>query len=239
MTSIMPSGSEHHRRLTDLLEEYCTDEWKTLMRERNTVLHFSAGQTIFKQGLTAEHMYMIKHGKVKVFNTVTHGIDRMVRLAADGEVLGHRGLGDDFTYTVTAEALTETSVNIIPLSLFISVLKANSLFCYHFMLFMAEELRLSEHQMANFLNMTVVQRVAKAIKINVDAFGFDTEDPTLISYTISRTEMAQYAGTTYESVIRSLAQLNDNKVIEIAGKGIRIPSYQKLLQVIYPEPKKD
>jgi CRP/FNR family transcriptional regulator len=230
----MPSGSEHHRRLTDLIEEFCTEEWKTLMRERNTVLHFKEGQTIFKQGLTAEHMYMIKNGKVKVFSTVTPGIDRLVRLAADGEVLGHRGLGDDFTYTVTAEALTDTSLNIIPLSLFISVLKANGTFCYHFMLFMAEELRLSEHQMANFLNMTVVQRVAKAVKINVDAFGFATDDPTLLSYTISRAEIAQFAGTTYESVIRSLAQLSDKKVIEIVGKGIRVPSYQHLLEVIYP-----
>lgn len=223
------ASTDHAFRLNDLIEQYCTPEWRELMRSRNTRQTFRKGESIFKQGEVADKMYMIEHGKVKVLASYQKGRDRIVRLASDGEVLGHRGIGSDLIYTANVIALSETEVNIIPMSLFLSVLKANNLFCYHFLLFFVDELRVLDQQARDILNMTVTQRVAKALRMNMDAFGFDAKDKKRLAFTISRKEIAQVADTTYESVIRSLSELQELGLIELSGKQVRILLKKDLL----------
>lgn len=230
MTS--PAITDHSFRLHDLIEQYCAPEWRELMRSRNTRQTYRKGEAIFKQGEVADKMFMIEHGKVKVLASYQKGRDRIVRLAGDGEVLGHRGIGTDLIYTANVIALSETEVNIIPMSLFLSVLKANNLFCYHFLLFFVDELRLLDQQARDILNMTVTQRVVKALRMNMDAFGFDTTDKKRLALTISRKEIAQVADTTYESVIRSLAELQESGMIALDGKQIRILKKKELLMLL-------
>jgi CRP/FNR family transcriptional regulator len=219
-------------RFNELVENYCSPEWRQLMRERNGVQTFKKGDTIFAQGQVAEHMFMIERGKVKVETAYAKGNARIVRLAGDGDVLGHRGIGTTLIYTASATALTDTTVNFIPMSLFLSVLKANNLFCFHFLLFFAEELRKADQQTRDLMNMTVPQRVAKALKMNMDAFGTDPKDPRKMAFTIPRRDIANLADTTYESVIRTLAEFQRQGIIQLVGKEIRIMRKQDLLNVL-------
>ncbi|MBL8001869.1 MAG: Crp/Fnr family transcriptional regulator [Flavobacteriales bacterium] len=219
-------------RLNELIEQYCSPEWRQLMRERNGVMEFRKGETIFSQGQVAEHMFMIEHGKAKVEVSFNKDASRIVRLAGDGDVLGHRGIGNSLVYSASGVALTEITVNYIPMGLFLSVLKANNLFCYHFLLFFAEELRRADHQLRDLRNMTVQQRVAKALKMNLDAFGTDPKDPRKLAFTLSRKDIANIADTTYESVIRTLAEFQRQGIIELYGKEIRLLRRKELLDAM-------
>ena len=80
--------------------------------------------------------------------------------------------------------------------------------------------------------MTVTQRVVKALRMNMDAFGFDVTDKKRLALTISRKQIAQVADTTYESVIRSLAELQDSGMIELVGKQVRILKKKELLALL-------
>ncbi len=219
-------------RLSELIEQHCSPEWRQLMRERLGVMTFRKGEVIFSQGQIAEHMFMIEQGKVKVEVAFSRDSSRIVRLAGDGDVLGHRGIGSTMVYAASGIALTDTTVNHIPMSLFLSVLKANSLFCYHFLLFFADELRRADHQLRDQRYMTVQQRVAKALKLNLDAFGTDAKDPRKLAFTLSRKDIANIADTTYESVIRTLAELQRQGVIELYGKEVRILRRKELLEAM-------
>jgi CRP-like cAMP-binding protein len=215
-------------RLDTLIAQHCSPAWRTLITQRTTVLHFAAGEHIFKEKQPANLLYIMRHGKAKVFSSFAAGSDRILRFARDGQVLGHRGMGDDFTYTVTATALVDCAVELIPMPLFLEVLQANAAFSFHFMLFFAEELRRSEEQVRNILNMDVQQRVAKALLATATCFGFDPDDKTLLAFTPSRQDLADYAGTTYESTIRALSTLQKKKLIKTVGREIRIPDRLKL-----------
>lgn len=208
--------------LLKLFREYCTTEWQALAQSHTTTLNFKAGETIIKEGQKCENIYMIGKGRVKVFTNYTPEIEVILRLATDGQVLGHRGLGPYPIYPISAVALTPTSVNILPLNIFNDMLKANVLFCYNFMLFMAEELYRSEQLRKNLLNMQVKQRVAMALRMNAEVFGFEKDDPTLLTYTITRKDISSLANSTYESVIRSLSDLQADGIIALEGKKVRI-----------------
>jgi CRP/FNR family transcriptional regulator len=222
-------------RLRDLIREHCSAEWRDLMQQRNVEHTFRKGENIFKQGDVADTIHMIRHGRVKITVGPQDANARIVRLAADGEIVGHRGLGERPVYTATATALSETSMDSIPMSLFLSVLKANSEFCFHFLLFFAYELRMLDQHMRDLLSTSVHQRVARTIKMNMDAFGFDDLDKRKLAFTLSRRDIASTSDTTYESVIRSLAEFQRMGIIGLDGKQIRILKKKELERVMRGE----
>jgi len=64
--------------------------------------------------------------------------------------------------------------------------------------------------------------VSSALMTIVDSFGFEKQDETLLSFTPSRKDIASLAGTTYETVIRVLGELEKENIIRLEGKSIRI-----------------
>ena len=221
-------------RLDKLIAEHCSPEWQELLRERNTVLTFRKGEHIFTDGQVATHMFMIHRGRVKVAMRHAEGSERIIRVAGDGEVLGHRAIGDKPVYTATVIALSETRVNSIPMPLFLSTLRANNLFCYHFLLYFTEEMRQLDQDMRDQMELDVTQRVAKTLLRNQDTFGFDEKDKRKFAFTLSRKDIASMAGTTYESVIRTLADFQDRGIIKLVGKEIRLLKKRELERMLSP-----
>ena len=209
-------------RIDALIAAQCTAKWRKLIALSTTELHSAAGEEIFREKQSADQLYIVHTGKVKVHSSFAPGSSRILRFARDGQVLGHRGIGLDFTYTVSATALSDSTVQMIPMPLFLKAVKANASFGFHFMIFMAEELRRSEEQVKDLMNMSVLQRVAKALRATADCFGFDPDDTDLLAFSPSRQDLADYAGATYESTIRALTELQKKKVIKTLGRNIRI-----------------
>lgn len=214
--------------IAEMLRRHCSPEWQALLTEKTMHRSFEAGESIFREGDTAETLFIIRRGKAKVFSTFEPGASRILRFARDGQVLGHRGMGGDFTYTVSATALERTEVDGIPMPLFLSTLKANAPFAFYFMLFFAEELRRSEDQSKGLLNLGVEQRVAKAILAAHRCFGFDKDDRDLLAFTPSRQDLADYAGASYEATIRALSSLQRRKILKSVGPELRISDLKAL-----------
>ena len=218
--------------INELINAYCSEDWVFLLNERTTETSYKAKSVIFKEGEQVQNISLVKSGKVKIFCCHAKGTERIYRFATNGQIIGHRGLGGNFNFPIAALSLTDTTTTNIPLSLFNSILKANPLFCYHFMLFFAEELRESEKQIKNMLDMDLRQRVASALKINADAFGFDSKNKKKLAFTLSRKDISSLAATTYESVIRTLSDFQNEEIIELFNKEIIIVNLPKLLSVI-------
>ncbi len=206
-----------------LLGDDSAAEWTQFIEFHQKKFEFDAGEVIIRQGEPFNGIYAIVEGKVKVVINDQDG-DRLVRLAANEDIIGHRGLGGDHRYPISAIALIPTTVNFISAEVFQVIAKTNPSFVYNLMMFLAEELRASEE---NQLMMPVLNRVARTLMMNYRSFGFD-ENSNRLSFTISRKDIATHASTTYESVIRTLADLAKRKVIALEGKAIAILDLERL-----------
>lgn len=227
-----PVHDEHHLRLAELIERHCTAAWKKRLRGQNELLSFPKGGRIYSAGEQAERMFMVHHGRVKVIARIGQGPDRIVRLVTNGEVLGHRAIGDAPMYTASAVALTGTTVNSIPMWLFLEALRSNPAFTYHFLLFFAEEMRRLDRHMRDMMTMDVTQRVVKVLSLNMETFGFDDKVRSKLTFTLSRQDIANAAGTTYESVIRTLADLQRRRIIGLEGKEIHIRNKAGMMRLL-------
>jgi CRP-like cAMP-binding protein len=165
-------------------------------------------------------IYFVFSGTVKVHKQWGKDKELILRFAKKGDIFGHRGLGKEAIYPISATALENCTVCFLPLDFFLSSLKVNQEFMYQLMLFFAEELKLSESKMRNLAHMPVKGRIAQALLYLHEKFGVSEEGH--IDILLSRQDMASYAGTTYETVFRVISEFIENELLEVEGKKITI-----------------
>lgn len=212
-------------KMQSLIERHCSKEWQEFINFHKKIIEFDKNEYIFTEGEEVEGIHFIQKGKAKVVTSTSDNGQRLIRLARDSDILGHRGLTGNWKYPISCICLEPTSVAFIPIEVFNTMAKTNAEFSYEFAMFLAQELRLSEEKMAA---LTAKQRVIKALILNYEAFGFSDQVPHMLSYTLSRKDYASKAGTTYETVVRVLSELNKKKIIKITNKNIIIPSLKHL-----------
>ena len=216
-------------RTNCMIQKHCSNEWKTLITEEKQDFIYGAEQSIFLEGQKVQGIYIIYEGKVKIINTQGNKQESIIRLATDGEILGHRGYGGpDNIYPISAVALEETHVGFIPNEVFIRALKENPEFCFSLLMFYAEELKKSEVRTAKQIYMPTLNRIACSLQMTANTFGYRPGKEKLLAFTPSRTDIAKMTNTTYASLIRGLKELEAQKIVTLVKKQIAISDEEKL-----------
>ena len=192
-------------------------------------------ETIFEEGDIVKGIYFILHGKVKIFMSWGSQKVNIVRLAGDGQILGHRGYGLDSIYPVSAVALEDTEVCFIDNQLFWTLVKTNPDLHLELTTFYADELKRTEQHLKHMACSPVKCRVAEALIIIKEAYGIS--DDGKLNYPLMRKDMAALAGTTYETVVRMLTELKEDKMIDLNGKNIQIKDQEALIKFCQLEGK--
>lgn len=210
-----------------LFKKYCSSEWMIIYESNKQSINVKAKERIFNEGDPVKGIYFIEEGKVKVISTFNEGDEKILRIAGNDTILGHRGLNYKH-YHISAEALTDTHLTFLPIDIFMKIIKVNPEMSIYLINFLTEELREAEERMRNLLILDPKKRVALLLIKLVDTFGYSKSQKNLLEYTLSRTDMANMAGTTYETIIRVLSGFEDMKLIELVGKKIAIKNERKL-----------
>lgn len=209
-----------------VLQKYCSESWCKFILFHSTVISVKSDNYVFQSGETTLGIHIVNSGKIKVIAKTGNGTERIIRLVSDNDLLGHRGFGGTWKYTVSAIALEDSELLFIPLEIFNSAVKANPEFAYFMMMFFAEELRDSEHLASQ---MPIRNVIASVLYNNFNVFGLEQGSKTKLSHTLSRKDLASQAGTRYETLVRTLADFNNEGIIKIEGKAIHICNLNALI----------
>lgn len=206
----------------------CMKEWLPAIDVNRRTMRVKKGEVIFAEGEKVTGMYFVFNGTIKVHKKWGDK-ELIVRFAMSGDIAGHRGLGNEMIYPVSATAIEDSLVCFIDIAFFTASLKVNPGFLYELLLFFADELKVSERKMRNMAHMPVKGRLANALLMLQNKFGV-TESGSL-NITLTRQDLASYAGTTYETVFRVLADFVENGWIMLSEKDITILQEQQLLDL--------
>ncbi|MDB5250304.1 MAG: Crp/Fnr family transcriptional regulator [Segetibacter sp.] len=205
----------------------CLKEWLPALDVNRKTYEFKKGELIFKEDEVVTGIYFLNSGKAKVHKKWGTDKELIVRFAGAGDIVGHRGLGNEMIYPVSATAIEEVSVCFIDLDFFLSTLKVNHEYAFNLLMFYAEELQESEKRMRNLAHMTVRGRIAYGLLRLKERFG--VSELGSINIILSRNDLASYVGTTYETTFRVLSDFTQEKIVSFSGKNISIINEEKLL----------
>jgi CRP-like cAMP-binding protein len=204
----------------------CLPEWLPAVQAQRKNLYFKKGELIFQEGEEVKGIYFVYSGTVKVHKKWGTEKELIIRFAQKGDIFGHRGLGHEPHYPISATAIEPVSACYVDLEFFQTSLKVNQEFMYGLLLFFADELQESERKMRNLAHMQVKGRVAQALLSLEEKFGRSPEGH--IGITLSRQDLASLVGATYETVFRIINELEQEELIGLDAKNITITDAVRL-----------
>lgn len=200
------------------------DALKTFADDRSTNT-FKKKQVIYSEGSHPYRLYYIQRGKVKSYKTNDDGKELVTGLYSEGDFFGFIAMLEGTTYKESAEALEEVEVAIIPREDFDNLINNNRHVMQKFIQLLANNVTEKEQQLLNIAYNSLRKKVADAIISIYSKYGKGVEN---YSIDISRENLANIAGTAKESVIRTLSDFKDEKLIDIKQGDIYILNEKRL-----------
>jgi CRP/FNR family transcriptional regulator, anaerobic regulatory protein len=187
-------------------------------------------QQFIIEGAPTQGLFFVHKGKVKTVKTGIYGREQIVRLTTNGDIVGFRGFGTSNRALIGAAALEDTILCNFSTEDMLDILKNVPEFTFDLMLFYAEELNKSENNMRKIAQMNVRERVIDTLLYIYRKFG---QSNGVIEVELSRRDIADFAGTTEEQVIRVISSLKKDQLIKTVGKKIGLLQVEKLrLEII-------
>ena len=208
----------------------CLRHWLPAVEAHKQNVNFKKGEKIFEEGNVVKGIFFLFKGKIKVHKKWGKDRQLILHFAKEGDIVGYRGLGSQKIYPVSATALEDVILCFIEIPFFETTLQANPGFTYTLMQFYANELQQAERRIGNLVHLDVKSRVAETLLMLKRDFG-ENEDG-FINITLTKQDLASYAGTTYETFFRMITELAKEKIVRLAGKDIAILKEKKLEKLI-------
>jgi len=196
-----------------LINKYCLPKWLEYIQHHKTSKHISSSKTIFSEGDLVTGIYIICSGKAKVLLKTSKGKESIIRIAGQGQVLGHRGFSDNMVYPISGKTLIESEIAYIPNEDFFKLIKANKDLAFYMMMFFADELLRSEQKLRVSALKTSKEKVAAALVMVINAFGYKDEKSKLIDLGINLRELANFATIAYPTLSKVLDTFMSDGII--------------------------
>lgn len=214
------------------LYRHCLPEWKAAIDANARPVCLKKGTVVFREGDLVEGFYFIHSGKVKVHKYWgEEGKDLIIKFAGEGNLLGHRGLVSGEVYPVSATVVETVEACFITPEFFQATMLVNHELAYKMILLYADELQQAEQSMRDMVHMNVKSRIAKSLLKLEEIFGKD--EAGFINGGLSRQDVASFAGTTYETLFKTLNEWTADGIVAASGKQLAIlnaPKLQKIIQ---------
>jgi CRP/FNR family transcriptional regulator, anaerobic regulatory protein len=193
------------------------------------------GGTLFRSGDPFQSLFAVRTGFFKTCTCAEDGRDQVTGFQMSGDLLGLDGISND-RHACDAVALEDATVCVIPfhdlegLSLQISELQrvfhkimSREIVRDHGVMLLLGSMRAEERVAAFLLNLT--QRLHDR--------GFSRNELVL---RMTREEIGSYLGLKLETVSRTFSKLQDDGVLEVKQRQIRIVDQAALRQMVNTNP---
>ncbi|HLG03468.1 MAG TPA: Crp/Fnr family transcriptional regulator, partial [Bacteroidia bacterium] len=171
-------------------------------------------------------VYFLNKGKVKTSKVNPDGKEFITALLNAGEFFGYGALLEEKAYTDSAVALEDAEIYFIPKEDFFSLLYNRHDVASAFIRMLSNEVKEKEERLLRLAYNSVRKRVAEALLHLRSRYAAQKTDQ--FSMAISREDLANLAGTAQETVIRTLSDFKDEKLITIKGSLITLLDVGKL-----------
>jgi CRP-like cAMP-binding protein len=208
---------------------FSKDALRSLTEGRN-INKYKKKQTIYTEGNHPNRLYFILKGKVKACKTNERGKELVTDLYSPGDFLGHIALLEGTVYRDTAEALEETELAVIPKEDFDELINNSPDVAKKFIQLLARNISDKENQLLGLAYNSLRKKVADMLLMLQKKYQQKKEEKFMID--ISRESLATIAGTATESLIRTLSDFRNEKLIDIKNGRITILNEKKLSALI-------
>lgn len=202
---------------------YCdllTEEQVSRINNNSNLVTYKNKDIIFKQNTRTSHIMFIKKGLVKVYKEGRNDRNYILKIAKPGEYIGLLSIFGDEIFQYSSSAINDTEICFIDINAFNTLLSENSDFSWNLLSLTSREGLYIFQKLQNQAYKQLPGRIADVILY----FSEHVYGSTTFRFPITRKELAEFAGTTKESFIRTLTEFKNDKIIRLTNNEVEIIS---------------
>jgi DNA-binding response OmpR family regulator len=186
---------------------------------------------LYKEGQRPRVVYHVIRGKVKVSKTNDDGKEFITNISGPGDFFGYTSILEDVNYKEEAQVLEETELMLIPREDFMQLVSNDMQIAQSFIRIITRNIVEKEESLLSLAYSSLRKKVAYGLIQLCDKYKLkDESNPAL---NLSRENMAQSIGIATESLIRTLGDFKDEKLIDIQTGKVIILDENKLRNLPY------
>lgn len=203
---------------------------KRLIAENFNIQTFKKNQLIYAEGEEPEFLWCLLKGKVKKFKEGVGGRVQILRLIRPVQYFGYRAYFAEEPYVSSAAAFEPSTLGAIPLDLVRRMINNNINLAWFFIRELSHNLGGSDTRIVNLTQKHIRGRLAEALIVLRDNYGFEDDGLTLKIY-MAREDLANLSNMTTSNAIRTLTTFVNEHLIAVDGRRIKILNEPQLRKI--------
>lgn len=187
-------------------------------------IEFKKSENICKQGSFASFIMLLKSGLVKASIENSNYRSHVFKITKPFSIIGLSNLYGDNYYHFSTKAIVPSKIYLVERSSFDEIVKKNQKFSIEIMKMYCNSMQNIYDKLGSIVNKQALGKVCDAlIYLSKNIFNSN-----IIENSISRKDMAEFAGMSTENFVRILSELKKDKIISIHSKYIEINNFDRL-----------
>jgi len=172
-------------------------------------------------------LFVIVSGKVKVTRTSNDGREVILNILSESDIFGEMALLDGLTRSATVTAIEDSELFIIQRNQFLEFLKEHPEISIALMQELSKRLRTADMQIKSLSLKDAEGKVATVIVQLANDQGRIRQGAVEIEKLPLQQDLANMAGTSRETISRTLHSFAKKGLIELEGSKLRIYQFEK------------
>ncbi len=193
------------------------------LQESTRRIKYGRGEIIFQEGAPAFGFYLVFDGMVKLVKRSMRAKSQILKIVGPGELLGETTLFDKGSHNAYAKTLEPVIVGFIERGDFFYFLERHPKTIFRLYEKLSEELKAFQNKLAERSYSSSKERLARLI-LHLGKSGVE----------LSRAELAEMAGVSSKTAIRTLSELESRGIIAIESRKIKILREEYLQKIMEP-----
>ena len=187
---------------------------------------------LYEQGSVADSLYVVASGRVRVVRAAGESRTLTVAYCLPGDLLGETALPDGQSYRGTASATEPVEAIRVPLRSVQALLAESPAFSQRMLALMVERRIDAERRVESLLSRSVESRVAEFLVDAADRNGIADARGVLIGVRYTHQEIADYVGSTRETVTLTLGEMRRQNLVCFDHRRIVITKLPDLTKLV-------
>lgn len=219
----------------DIFSDLPSDEVE-ILAEQTEMNRYESGETIYFPGESADTIYILKKGQVRLSRSSPEGRLLTLALLEPGEIFGELTLDEDGEQSVRAGVVQDSLVCWVSRRNFLNFLSEHPELNLKITQFMEERRRNIEAKVENLIFKDAQGRLAYVLEDLVEHHSNQSNNGTVKNKTgvihLSHQNLADLAGLTRPTTTKLLNEFSDDGILDLRRKKIVIRDRSELQSLI-------
>jgi len=184
---------------------------------------------IFESGQASDEIYFLLKGVVKITTSTNDNREVIKMILHPKAILGEHSLaGEEVRNNDATVMTTDSTVLAVKVDIFKEMMMKNPNLVFCVVNFLGKKLKYTEERLESLVLNDARERIVQFLKVNAQTFGQPIGFELLLKHDFTQQDIANFTGTSRQTVTTVLNDLKKNNKIHFRRKSILIRDIKEL-----------